>query len=186
MEKTTKDYVKEIQKEFPMFSEKEINDIMLAGFRRLHYFIKLGCDIFFKSSRIYGYLIYFGNLTFNSAKHFRYYDWKYARRLRVLWNLNKLNREWNGYYYFGLTDSKYEEVFNSGRKKKFYTFEHLRIYKIFDELTPKKRYTRFYRIKGFPDIGFTYYLKSHTLESPEYIGYREKDKIIKLINYSFN
>jgi hypothetical protein len=183
METTVKDYVSKIQKEFPMFSEKEINDIMIAGFRRVHFFIKTGCDVLF-TSPIYKVLFYFGELTNNSLKHYEYYKWKYKQRLRVLWRLLKLGKDWNKYYYFGLNEGQYEEYCSQintgrGRKRKNFKLKNILFVKIMDEMIPNKAYKHFFRVKFPIDLGFSYYWEEYKGEV-EYLGFRNEENIINI------
>lgn len=116
-------YLPKLQEQFPTVPPEDIKRAVEYGWRMLYYYNLRGCDTLISSTK-YRYWFYCGELTRDSLKHFNYYKRMLRRKLRVLYS--KKVKEWDGYYYTGLTDKEYNSLLESlskrGRKKKTFVF----------------------------------------------------------------
>lgn len=92
-----------------------------------------GADVGLKQ---HDFNIFCGRLFKESDEFFDYYRTKLARKIRFMYRQYKI--EWDGYYYFALHKKQYEEylaqVNKRGRKRKYFEFNNIMLYKIKDEL----------------------------------------------------
>ena len=92
-----------------------------------------GADVCLKQ---HDFNIFCGKLYKESEEFFNYYRTKLARKVRFMYRRYKI--EWDGYYYFALHKKQYEEylaqVNKRGRKRKYFEFNNIMLYKIKDEL----------------------------------------------------
>ena len=119
MLKSVNDYLPELIAQFPTVPPEDVKRAVEYGWRMLYYYNLRGCDTLISSTK-YRYWFYCGQLTRDSIKHYNYYRRMLRRKLRVLYS--KKVKEWDGYYYIGLTEDEYKSVVKSttgrGRKKK--------------------------------------------------------------------
>jgi len=97
--KTINDYYEDVRKLWPRLPEKDIMRILNFGFKSLYLHNSYGGDTLIKDG---DFLCYIGYLRNNSIQHFKYYVKKLVIKIRVLYKRRKF--EWDGYYYFALTD----------------------------------------------------------------------------------
>jgi hypothetical protein len=97
--KTINDYYEDVHKLWPRLPEKDIMRILNFGFKSLYLHNSYGGDTLIKDG---DFLCYIGYLRNNSIQHFKYYVKKLVIKIRVLYKRRKF--EWDGYYYFALTD----------------------------------------------------------------------------------
>jgi hypothetical protein len=106
--------------------------------------------------------------------------------LRIKYKKNKTR--YNGYYYFGLTEEKYQEYLNqfpnkkSRRRKKIH-FDEIMFFKILDEVTMDKKFKHIFKTPYPIDNGFTFMRRDFYLKDFEYIYKRKKDNSIEPISY---
>ena len=129
-----------------------------------------------KDDRKNKYLFYIGHLTYDSLKHFHYYIKKMRVKIRVLYNRAKA--DWDGYYYFGLTERQHQKVLEQqnkrGRKRKTFKYGTIKLYKVLEEcklVEYQKEY--FYRIPSLIDFGFTRLKKDFETDGAEFLLYRK-------------
>lgn len=154
--KTINDYYEDVRKLWPRLPEKDIKRILNFGFKSLYLHNSYGGDTLFKDS---DFLCYIGYLRFNSLSHFKYYLKKLAIKIRVLSKRRKI--PWDGYYYFALTDSQWENYLkqkkSKGRPRKWFKFGQVMLYKLKDECSIKQHNNRYiFRVPFKADIGMTY------------------------------
>lgn len=82
------------------------------------------------------FTIFCGRLFKNSDEFFEYYRKKLIRKIKFMYRRYKI--EWDGYYYFALNAKQYEvylaQMNKRGRKRKYFEFKNIMLYKIKDEL----------------------------------------------------
>lgn len=186
------DYTDEIMKEFPYLSKHDIEIIVRYGWRQIYFLNQRGGDTILNSHK-YKYWLYIGELTKNPIKHFRYYRRKMQNKLRVMYTRKKI--QWDGYYYVALTNEEYEELLESfnkkGRKKKYYTFNNKKVFKILDEC--KLAFSGspcIIKFKGLVDLGFSYKKEVLKCEYPEIAFTRDRnakfeDILVSNDNYEY-
>ena len=177
--KTTKDYYDKVSEAFPEVPKKDIERIMNYGWKSVYLHNVYGGDTILKDDSKNKFLFYIGNLTFDSLKHFQYYVKKMIVKIRVLYNRAKT--QWDGYYYFALSDNQYQNYLSQqkskGRKRKYFTFDNtIMLYKIFKECKVaeyNKKY--FFKIPTGTDLGYRYLKKDFRTDKAEYLGELESN-----------
>ncbi len=131
-DKKINDYYEQMYSLFPSISKQDIKRILKFGWRSLYLHNSYGGDTLIRDNKFWSYI---GNLRSDPLVHFRYYVRKLAIKLRVLYRRKKL--EWDGYYYFALTDNQYDkylsQIKKKGRRRKYFEFGPVMVYQIFDE-----------------------------------------------------
>ncbi len=181
--KTIKDYYEELYEKFPQVSKKDIQRIISYGWKSLYLHNSYGGDTFIQDKELWCYI---GHLKKDSIQYFLYYIKKLSVKLRVLYKRNKI--QWDGYYYFALTDKQYNEYINQknkrGRPKKNFTFTKVFMYQILDECKIKefgKRYI--FRIPYISKVNFKFYVPKLVTDKAELIITREPLKFKDILVY---
>lgn len=185
--KTISDYYEQVHEKFPELDIQDIKKILNFGWKSLYLHNSYGGDTIVKDNNFWCYI---GKLTNDSFKHFDYYAQKLALKIRILYKRNKI--PWDGNYYFALTDSQYEDYLSQqskrGRKRKYYTFKKVFLYKILDECSLKNCYSKYiFKLPLGVDLGYKYYKPELKTSDSELIITREplKFKDILVSNNNF-
>lgn len=189
IQKTIQDYYEAICKEYPTISESDIKRILQYGWKSLYLHNSYGGDVLIKRL---GFWFYCGQLMNDSLKWFEYYKRKMKIKLRVLYKRKHI--EWNGYYYFALSEPQYNEYLSQknkrGRPKKKFTFNKVVLYKIYDECNiSESGKVAIFKIPMSLDLGFTAYKEVLTTDKAECILNREplkfEDILLSVYDYEF-
>lgn len=131
-DKVLKDYLEQMYLIFPAVPKQDIDRILNFAWKSLYLHNSYGGDTIITDKELWFYI---GNLKKDSLKHFYYYIRKLTVKLRVLYK--RKNTEWDGYYYFALSDSQYNRFLSQknkrGRPKKYFNFGTIDLYQILDE-----------------------------------------------------
>ena len=126
------DYYSQIYAQFPEVSHEDVKKILIFAWKSVYLHNSYGGDLLISGDSMWYYI---GNLKKNSLQHFEYYIRKLIIKLRVLYKRKQI--PWDGYYYFALGDSQYQNYLQQknqkGRPKKFFNFENVYLYQILDE-----------------------------------------------------
>lgn len=152
--KTISDYYDIIQERFPEVSLKDIKYILNYGWKSLYLCNSYGGDTLVQDNDLWFYI---GQLTNNSLHHFNYYANKLAFKIRTLYKRKKI--QWDGNYYFALSDSQYQDYQNQqnkrGRKRKNFEFRNIHMFKILDECKIRNHaYKYIFKIPYGIDLGY--------------------------------
>lgn len=187
--KYIKDYYEQLYEMFPDVPKKDIQRILNYGWKSLYLHNSYGGDTIITDNDFWSYI---GTLRKDSLKHYMYYIKKLTTRLRVLYK--RLKIQWDGYYYFALTDNQYEEYLKQknkkGRPKKVFKYGNQVLYKILDECKIQE-YSRKYifRIPYISDLGMSFYKENLTSDKAELIITRDtqkfKDILVSNKTYEF-
>jgi hypothetical protein len=79
---TIKDVLGEVCEKFPQLEEKEVKNLLLHGFRRLHSAMKYGCAITINTRKYINCYVHIGTLTLVPDKQIQEYNIKRDRKLR--------------------------------------------------------------------------------------------------------
>lgn len=188
--KTINDYYEQLYERFPEVDPKDIKRIVQFGWKSLYLHNSYGGDVVLHQNDT-PFWCYIGFLRKNSLKFMPYYIRKLIIKLRVLYKRYKT--PFDGYYYFGLSEKQYEEqylpyVHKRGRKRKWFTFHKINLYKILDECKLKGYGFKYFFRTAYPDfIGYRQYREELTTNSVELIEVREipKFKDILVTNYDY-
>ena len=185
--KGVKDYYEEMYQLFPDVPKRDIQRILNFGFKSLYLHNSYGGDTLIQDSNFWCYI---GKLRKDSIKHFIYYKNKLATKIRILYKRKKI--PWDGYYYFALTESQYQNVLNQqkskGRKRKHFNYGNQILYKILAEC--KLRYSNrkyIYRVPFISELGYSFYKENYNTGEAELIETRDvqKFKDILVTNYDY-
>lgn len=181
--KTVKDYYEQLYERFPGVPKKDIQRILNYGWKSLYLHNSYGGDTFIQDKELWCYI---GHLKKDSLQYFLYYIKKLSIKLRVLYKRNKI--QWDGYYYFALTDQQYEEYIGQknkrGRPKKNFTFNKVFMYQILDECKIRefgKKYI--FRIPYISKVNFKFYVPKLVTDKAELIIKREPLKFKDILVY---
>lgn len=169
-------YLPKLQEQFPTVPLSDIKRAVEYGWRMLYYYNLRGCDTLINSTSN-KFWFYCGELTKDSMKHFNYYKRMLRRKLRVLYT--KKIKEWDGFYYTGLTDSEYAMLQKSlqgkGRKRKTFTFYNKTIFKIKDEANIFFSWSKYIiKFKYVTDIGYSFFKSKLNCQDVEVVLVRKK------------
>lgn len=188
-DKTIKDYYDDIYSMFPSVSKGDINKILNFSWKSLYLHNSYGGDTIVINKDFW---MYIGNLKKNPIDHFYYYIRKLTIKLRVLYRRKKL--EWNGYYYFALSDSQYNNYLQQkkqrGRPRKFFNYGAVYLYQIYDECRIREHYKRYiFKIPYISHIKFKFFVRDLISDKAELVLTRNplkfKDILIYKNEYSF-
>lgn len=169
-----KDYYERIYELYPNINKKDINKILNIGWRNFYMLNSMGGDVMISIPR-QGFKSYCGKLKYNALDHFKQYVIKLLIKIRR--RFIKSKKVWDGYYYFALTNSQYENLLKQknkkGRKKKYLNYGDCLLYKLYDEcsLVQHNRQHIFKIFYGI-NLGYTYF--KHNLISDKVIELEER------------
>lgn len=183
-----KDYYEYIKEQFPEVTLKDIKRILNYGFKQLYLLNSFGGDLIIKDSDFWSYI---GTLQNNSIRHFHYYKNKLTIRLRVLYK--RKNIQWDGYYYFALSENQYQNYLlqknSKGRRKKKFNFGTVKLYKIFNECEIQEFNKQYiFKIPIPIDFGYTLWKQKLITDKAELIIKRDPMKFedILVTNHKYD
>lgn len=146
-----------------------------------------GCDVLIRDNQLF---FYCGNLMADSLKWYFYYKKKICNKLRYMYV--KKHIRWDGYYYFGLNKSQYEDYLSQknprGRKRRHFTFKGtLMLYKIFDECcVAQTNAIAIFRLSMRTDLGFTRLKRDFKTDKAEFLFTRDTPKMTDILQSNYN
>ncbi len=186
--KTINDYYDSVQQKFPQVDIKDIQRILKFGWKSIYLHNSYGGDVSVRDSDLWCYM---GYLKRNSLKYFDYYVKKLALKIRILYSRRKI--PWDGYYYFARSENQYQDYLSQqnkkGRKRKKFTFEKLKLYKILDECKVVEHGNPYIFRTSYPiELSNTLYYDKVTLDNCELIITRDplKFKDILVTNNEYD
>lgn len=189
IQKTIQDYYEALAAEYPEIPIQDIKRICQYGWKSLYLHNSYGGDVLLRRKDFW---FYSGRLMNNSIKYFEYYVRKMRTKLRVLYKRYKI--EWDGYYYFALTQKQYEDYLSQknskGRPRKKFKFGKVVLYKIYDECSIIEHgKIALFRVKMKREKGFTLYDENYITGDSELILVREplkfEDVLLSKYNYQY-
>ena len=181
------DYIDALQEKFPDLDRQDLIRICRFGLKSLYLHNSYGGDVLIQDNSFW---CYFGYLTKDSQKFFNYYAQKLALKLTIM--NKRRGTDWDGYYYFTLSDDAYKEYQDQknarGRKRRKFFFRRVVLHKLKEVCSIKGHAFKYlFRVKMPADLGLTYLKENCYLEDPELIEIRDplkfKDILIKNNNY---
>lgn len=178
------DYYEKLYEKFPDVPKSDIQRIVKFGWRSIFLHNSYGGDVFLKDNDLWFYI---GQLSNNSIKHFKYYIRKLITKIRILYQRRKI--EWDGYYYFALNDSAYENYLKQknrrGRPKKNFNFGQVFMYQILDECKlAESAHKYIFRIPYITKVHFKFYIPELITDKAELIITREPLKFKDILTNS--
>lgn len=167
--KTVDDYVELISDKFPEVSYDDVKRILKYCWKMIYLYNSEGNDVLIK----YPDLTFFtGKLTKSSMKNFETYKRKLARRIRFMFIRKR--EKWDGYFYFARTKSQYQDYLEQSKRRKYITFQNVKMYKLLDEckVTESNKYYIF-RLKGIDSNKFSKFYYELRTKDAEFVMERE-------------
>lgn len=170
---TIKDYYEQIYQLFPNVLKSDINKILIFSWKSLYLHNSYGGDTLISDRNFWSYI---GNLKKDPIQHFHYYIRKLTVKLRVLYKRKKI--DWDGYYYFALSDSQYQNYLTQrkkrGRPRKYFNFGTVFLYQIFDECKINEYYKRYiFRISYISRLKVKSFIRDLVTDKAELILIRD-------------
>lgn len=187
VQKTINDYYEQLYKEFPNVPKSDIKRILQYGWKQLYLHNSYGCDVVLQRGNFW---MYCGKLMKNSLEFFQYYKRKLKTKLRILYKRNKV--QWDGYYYFALSQEAYEQYkfqkSKKGRPRKNYTFKNVILRKIYDECVIEDNWSvAIFKLPILGDIGFDKYMEELTTDKAELVTEKSPTRMEDILpsNYEY-
>lgn len=162
--KTVNDYIDKVQEVFPFFTKEDIKQVLSYGLYMYYFANHFHCDVVIaKDINRPSMSTTTGVLTSNWEKFWLKWHTKWRMKERFLYV--KLKKQWDGYYYFGLSEEENAQFSRCGKKKtvlrKYFTkipeeFHHLRTVK------------HVWRVPWPKDSGYRFYIDKYTSSQFEY------------------
>lgn len=169
--KTIDDYIEKVKNRYTYINIQSIKKILNYGFNTIFRLIVKGADVRIKND-IYSFFC--GKTFYDDEERKKYIRHKQIIKLRMTYKYKCI--DYNGLYYFGLTENEYEKFNENNRKIKNIP---IILYKIKEEIFLNKEYKYFYSMTYPIDCGWVF--KKNKINKNEciYMGYRDSnDKII--------
>lgn len=180
--KYIEDYYDKVKEKYPELTEKQISRILTYGFQSYYLHTLYGGDILSMSPYL---TVYCGKAFIDPDKSKYYRAIKKAIQIRVRYN--KSRTQWDGYYYFGLTDEEFKyyesQIKKSGRRRQKFHFKKIILHKLLDELLITKRYNHIFKIPYPLNVGFLHIREDVITRNFEYILRRNKDGKMEPVSY---
>lgn len=187
--KTVQDYYERMYELYPTIPKSDIKRILQYGWKLLYLYNSFGGDTLIRRKDFW---FYCGKLMNDSVKWFEYYKHKMCRKLRLMYIKKKI--EWDGFYYFALSQNEYEEYLKQknkkGRPRKKFTFTNKVLYKIYDECNiSESGKVAIFKIPTPIKYGDTFYKEKLVTDNAELILLRNplklEDILLSVYNYKF-
>lgn len=183
---TIKDYYEAIYQRFPDVPKEDIRRVLDYGWKSLYLHNSYGGDTVVSDNDLWCYI---GKLKKDPLQHFKYYIRKLIVRLRVLYRRRKT--EWDGYYYFGLSESAYQNYLSQknkkGRPKKRFNFGKVFMYQLLDECKIAEHSSKYiFRIPYITRVNFKFYVPELITDKAELIITREPLKFKDILTHYNN
>lgn len=177
VEKSIQDYYEKMYELYPSIPKEDIRKILQYGYKSLYLHNSYGGDVLIKRRSFW---FYTGQLMNDSIHWFKYYIKKMTVKLRVMYKRKKI--QWDGYYYFALTQNQYNEYLNQknkrGRPRKKFKFSNVLLYKIYDECNiSESGKVAIFKIPYTLDMGFSFFKDELITEKAECILERNPLKL---------
>lgn len=156
--KYVKDYLDQVHERFPEMDKKEINKILLYGFKVFYALNNFGADIILSEKKYLKFLMYTGRLYNRFDLYYKYSLIKYAVKYRIMDRRKKT--EWDGYYYFGMTDEMYR-FYESQEDEEVKIFENIMLYRLLEELKTHNQYKHYFKVKYDKYKGYKFFLENY-------------------------
>ena len=171
------DYYPQIYKQFPKVPQEDIKRILTFAWKSVYLHNSYGGDLLISGDSMWYYI---GNLRKSSLQHFHYYIRKLTVKLRVLYKRKKI--DWDGYYYFALSDSQYSNYISQknkkGRPRKNFNFGSVYLYQILDECKINEHYKRYiFRVPFIARVKQKFFIKELISKDAELIITRKTLKL---------
>ena len=181
-------YYEKVKERFPDLTYREIDTIVKFGLRSLFINCGYGGDILLRSLN---FTMYIGKIFKDKLKFAKYRILKESIKLRIKYKRAKT--QWDGYYYFGLSEEEFQEYLNNfrelgqgnkskGARRRKTIFSKIKCYKLLEECKIHPIYKHIFKLKYPEDVGFTFWKENYATYNAQYI-LRKKENNWEEIEY---
>ena len=163
--KHTRHYLDQVKEKFPLYTKDELLSIIDFGLKRYVYVNKMHADVNFYDTSTTKFGSFTGDLGGDNLKVYKRFVVKNRMKERVLSKFYK--KEWDGFYYIGVTQEKHEKLIKQKNVKKF---ERIFLTKLKKELFHDKAVKHIWRVPYVADFGWKFFLEEYKTDLAEYIG----------------
>lgn len=175
---TLDDFIDEVHLRYSDIPIRELKNILLHGFRRMHSAIKFGCAISIISNR-YNCLAYIGKLTLTPEKQIKEYSIRRDRKLRKIEGWKR--PPFDGYYYIGLNPTGFNQWLEDNKNVRVIVkFNNVIPRKIQKELYYKAKHLHIFRFKLKAFKGWAFWADHLEVRDLEYLGEASEHKFTPL------
>lgn len=166
---TINDFLPTVYEKFSELTKKEIKNLLLHGFRRMHSAMKYGCGITITTSKFTNCYFYIGALYLDEKKQMRDYCFKRDKKLRKIEGWKKT--PYDGYYYIGLNPTAFDKWITLNKvSRTIVKFENVMPRKIMKELFYRHREIYIFRIELKKFKGWLHWAKKINARNVKYMG----------------
>lgn len=172
------DYLDILENKYPHISRYELKRVLEHGFHTFYTLNKKGADLQIHNK---DYTAYCGKMFIDNHKRALYNNIKTRIKLRLKYKY--IQEEYNGIYYFGLSEAEwefYQSQITSKRRNKI-KFTNLKLYKIKEECFLDKSKKHFFILYYPIDVGWLFTEETITTRNFKHFADRDvKGKIVTI------
>ncbi len=176
------DYIPKLMELYPTISKKDLLRMIKSFQLSFLNLVKKDASImirqYSRNDNVNKFTMIFNNLnTYDSLKAYQRWQRQISKKIRIKYKM--LNRQWDGYYYFALSDRFFARILaQKKRSRKYYIFEHIMLYKVFEECLANSRGKKHvFRVPYAVDFGWKCYKPVYECSDFEYIYRNNEDKL---------
>lgn len=174
---TINDFIDDVHEKFSELTRKEVRNLLLHGFRRMHSAMRFGCGITIGTNKFTNCYFHIGAMYLDPKKQMQTYCSKRDKKLRKIEGWKKL--PFDGYYYIGLTPSVLERwVKVNASNRVILRFEKVMVKKIMEELYYRNSEVYIFRFKLKKFKGYLFWAENLKARDVTYMGKVENLKFI--------
>lgn len=156
--KKTEDFIDLVHSKFNHLTKLEISRIICYGFRNYQILNNYSADVTITERNGLKFSAYTGCMFKSFEAYYAYAIKKYTTKHRILYERSK--KKWDGYYYFGLSDTYYE-FYKSQEDDEIKIFENIYFFKIYDELKEYLNLKHHFKVKFPEEKGYKFKLENY-------------------------
>lgn len=166
---TIKDFIDEVHLKFKELTKREVKNLLLHGFRRLHSAMKFGCAITINTTKFINCYAYIGELSMTPEKQIKDYSIRRDRKLRKIEGWKKT--PYDKYYYIGLNPEGLKKWVEDNKKSRtLVRFNNVIVRKIEKELYYKYKTVYVFRVKIPKFKGWSFWADELVSRDTTYLG----------------
>lgn len=173
---TINDILPQVHERFKELDKKEVKNLLLIGFRRMHACMLYGCAITINTTRYGNCYAFIGSIHTTPAIHYKEYLIRRDKKLRKIdgW----LKTPFDQCYYLSLNETTFAKwcETNKGARTTL-TFNNLVARKLKEEWSYRYKKSYVFKIKVKKFRGMSFWINSLKTKDVEYIGYAENMRL---------
>lgn len=169
--KDLSDYIDLMHERYPYIPKDDLMKILVFGFEQYDRLNRFGADVHVCNGR---HKTYCGHLFNDDTSRAKYILSKRSKKLR--WTKAYEKYQYNGRYYFGLTEEEWNDCMS--RRSKTKIFKNIKLYKLEEECLSHKKFKHFFYINYPIDVGWSFVKDKLVSKYHVYFAYRDENNNI--------